>query len=208
MANSDKDRSIYHKFSRKSDPSEPAGTPSASFPKMAQYQQLQRRSIPQPKSTDNEEPCRVPVTIGGMQYRLMAPDRSGEKYIKEIADKADQMIRQILKNSPGMSLMNVTVLSLVNALDELRQRETQTNDLEQEITQYSSTIESNKVHMMHLREINWELKKEVLRLQSIIDSMENDDAEAYANLSKQHMLPLEELAFDVLEEDELETDDE
>ena len=143
-----------------------------------------------------------------MQYKLMAPDRDGETYIREIAEKADQLIRQILKHTPGMSMMNVTVLSLVNALDELHQRESQMDELELEIAQYSEAVEANKSNVMHLREINWELKKEVLRLQSVIDSIENEDNEAYIDFSKQHMLPLEELAYDVLEQEEPETDDE
>lgn len=208
MANSVNDKSIYHKFSKMNEASDPARLKSAAIPKYVPYQQLQRRPTPPVSNSSEEMPCSISVHIGGMQYKLMAPDRDGETYIREIAEKADQLIRQILKHTPGMSMMNVTVLSLVNALDELHQRESQMDELELEIAQYSEAVEANKSNVMHLREINWELKKEVLRLQSVIDSIENEDNEAYIDFSKQHMLPLEELAYDVLEQEEPETDDE
>lgn len=208
MAYSSNENSIFHKFSKMNEAPDHARVFSSSKPKYIPYQQLQRRPAPDEPSASDDSPTRVSVHIGGMQYRLMAPDRDGESYIREIAHKADQLIHQILKNTPGMSMMNVTILSLVNALDELHQRESRIEELEQELANRTDAVTADKSNVMHLREINWELKKEVLRLQSVIDSFENENNEAFKDHTKQHMLPLEEMAYDVLDQEEPEFEDE
>ena len=208
MAYSGIENSIYHKFTRRNKDSDPYGNHAASPSAWVSYQQLQRPNSQPDDAAIEDTSCRVSVHIGGMQYKLIAKDRNGELYIKEIADKADQLIRQIMNTTPGMSMMNVTVLSLVNALDELHQREIQIEDLLLELSQYSDVVSADKTNVVHLREINWELKKEVLRLQAMIDVSEKANREEHMDNIRLPMLPLEEMAFDVLDREEELTNDE
>ena len=193
--------SIYKKFSGSGADSDPRRPAVSSKDQPLPYRQLQRAPVPSPSSDDKGQHSRVSVHIAGMQYRLVAPDKQGEVYVREIAEKADQLITQIQKNAPGMSMTSITVLSLVNVLDELHQKDLRIGDLELEVSKVSVNTETDKANYMHLREINWELKKEVLRLQAVIDEYENSGSEEYEIEEKKKLLPLEELEYDVLEQE-------
>lgn len=201
MAAFGNENSIYKKFSGGSAVPEPARNPSVPKDKPLPYRQLQRRPMPAANSADREQPTRVSVHIAGMQYRLVAPDKEGEAYVREIADKAEQLIMQIQKSTPGMSMTSITVLSLINVMDELHQKDKRITEIEQELSRVSAIKEVDKANYMHLREINWELKKEVLRLQSVIDSYENPEIEEFEPEEKKNLLPLEELEYDILEQE-------
>jgi len=208
MRNSAKGESIYSKFSSGKPAAEPSRSASSPKTKPVEYQQLQHRPAPQPSFSEETAPTKVSVHIAGMQYRLVAPDKKGESYVRAIAEKADQLIMQIQKNAPGMSMTSITVLSLVNVMDELQQKDMQIRELNEKLTQASTAQEADKANFTHLREINWELKKEVLRLQSVIDSYEKDDEENYEAAEKHKLLPLEELVYDTLGQEELDDSEE
>jgi len=194
-------KSIYKQFSGSSPSSDKKGSTAAPKDKPLPYKQLQRRPQYPPQSSVNGQLSRVSVHIAGMQYRLIAPDKEGEAYVREIAEKADQLIMQIQRSTPGMSMTSITVLSLVNVIDELHQKDLQIKDLESQLSRVTVNTENDKANYMHLREINWELKKEVLRLQSVIDAYENDEPEEFEPDEKRKLLPLEELEYDVLEQE-------
>ena len=193
--------SIYKKFSGSnmdSDHKRPAPAKEKPLP----YRQMQRKPAEAPLAPENDRHTHVSVHIAGMQYRLISPDKEGEAYVREIAGKADQLILQIQKNAPGMSMTSVTVLALVNAIDELHQKDVRISELEHEITKYSVAAETDKSNYMHLRETNWELKKEVLRLQAVIDEYENSAEDEFEpEEKKRDLLPLEELEYNVLEQE-------
>ncbi len=200
MATFSNNNSIYKKFSKNSDTTDrksDSSTKNVPLP----YKQIQRPPHVPSYSSDNARLSRVSVHIAGMQYMLISPDNGGEAYVHEIAERAEQMILQIQKNAPGMPMTSVTVLALVNAIDEWLQIEKRTVELEHEITSSSESRETDKANYIHLREINWELKKEVLRLQSVIDQYENSGDEDSDISEKKDLLPLEELEYDVLEQE-------
>ena len=201
MATTGNGNSIYRQFSGTKAAADSKGAAAASKDKLLPYRQIQRATASVPFSEEKAQHSRVSVHIAGMQYRLVAPDREGEVYVRAIAEKADQLIKQIQKNTPGMSMTSVTVLSLVNIMDDLYQKELRIKEFEQELSGVAAAAQADKTNYMHLREINWELKKEVLRLQSVIDAYENTDDEEYEIAEKKKLLPLEELEFDVLEQE-------
>lgn len=201
MATTGNGNSIYRQFSGTKAAADPKGAVAASKDKPLPYRQLQRKPASPLFSEEKAQHSRVSVHIAGMQYRLVAPDKEGEVYVRAIADKADQLIMQIQKSTPGMSMMSITVLSLVNVMDELYQKDLRIKELEHELSKVAAAKETDKSNYMHLREINWELKKEVLRLQSMIDAYENTEDEEYETTEKKKLLPLEELEYDVLEQE-------
>jgi cell division protein ZapA (FtsZ GTPase activity inhibitor) len=200
MASFSNSNSIYKKFSSNSD-SKVLKSDSSSKNVPLPYRQIQRPPRVPTYSSDNKQLSRVSVHIAGMQYLLIAPDNGGEAYVHEIAERAEQMISQIQKNAPGMSMTSVTVLALVNAIDEWLQKEKRIIELENELSSVDISRENDKVNYIHLREINWELKKEVLRLQSLIDQYENCGEDDSDTCEKKNLLPLEELEYDVLEQE-------
>ena len=201
MATTGNGNSIYRQFSGTKAAADPKGAVAASKDKPLPYRQLQRKPASVPFSEEKVQHSRVSVHIAGMQYRLVAPDKEGEVYVRAIADKADQLIMQIQKSTSGMSMMSITVLSLVNVMDELYQKDLRIKELEHELSKVAAATETDKSNYMHLREINWELKKEVLRLQSMIDAYESTDDEEYETTEKKKLLPLEELEYDILEQE-------
>lgn len=201
MATTGNGNSIYRQFSGTKAAADAKGAAAASSDKILPYRQMQRAPASAPFSEEKSQHSRVSVHIAGMQYRLVAPDKEGEVYVRAIADKADQLIMQIQKNMPGMSMTSVTVLSLVNVMDELYQKELRIKELEHKLSGVAAATQADKTNYMHLREINWELKKEVLRLQSVIDAYENTDDGEYEIAEKKKLLPLEELEYDVLEQE-------
>jgi cell division protein ZapA (FtsZ GTPase activity inhibitor) len=200
MASFSNSNSIYKKFSTNSD-SKDLKSDSSSKNVPLPFRQIQRPPRAPTYLSDNKQLSRVSVHIAGMQYLLIAPENGGEAYVHEIAERAEQMISQIQKNAPGMSMTSATVLALVNAIDEWLQKEKRIVELEHEISSIDLSRQNDKVHYVHLREINWELKKEVLRLQSLIDQYENCGEEDSGMCEKKNLLPLEELEYDVLEQE-------
>ncbi len=195
--------SIYRRFSAGKSGSEkkmPA-TPrnSASMP---EYRQIRRETIPSSPRTDQARNTRVTVHIAGMQYRLVAADHEQEAYIREIAMKAEQLIQHVQSNMPGLSMTSVTVLALVNALDESSKYEAEILDLKEKLEAFDQSQVKMRENYTHLREINWELKKEVLRLQSVIDEAEKQEREGAQDTKDKELLPLEELVFDYLADSE------
>lgn len=193
--------SIYKKFSGSNTDSEHK-QPAPAKEKLMPYRQLQRKPAAAPFSPEGDPHTHVSVHIAGMQYRLISPDKEGEAYVREIAEKAEQLILQIQKNAPGMSMTSVTVLALVNAIDELHQKDARISELGRELTKMSVALETDKSNFLHLREKNWDLKKEVLRLQAVIDEYENSGTDEFEpEEKKKDLLPLEELEYNVLEQE-------
>lgn len=166
--------------------------------RMLEYQQVYRKpvkslstSVPSPAKT-----IKVPVYIGGMQYYLTADEEKPEAYIREIAASADQMIRQVRTALPGIALSNATVLALINLLDEVKDKEEAFQELEAKVERSREEIAVEKQNFQHMREINWELKKEVLRLQELLDAYENGFSDPP---TEPELLPLEALVFEQIE---------
>ena len=60
-----------------------------------------------------DEIKRISVRIGGMSYQLVSAEN--ETYTRQIAAKADEMIRRVMQNNPQLSLNMSSVLALVNS---------------------------------------------------------------------------------------------
>ena len=201
MKGSDKD-SIYHRFSDKVRRDNRIQSSDATRA-MPEYRQIPRPEKPEKILQQTEPSRRVTVHIAGMQYRLVANGQEGEEYIREVAAQAEHFIKQVQAYSPGLPMTSVTVLALVNSLDEMRQRENEMQEMKQQVDAFSDAQIKARENYTHLREINWELKKEVLRLQSLLDECEKQAAEDTNEKNVKEMLPLEELIFDYVEaEDE------
>ena len=195
--------SIYRRFSA----GKPGGekkmpATSRNSASMPEYRQIRRETIPASPRTDQPRNTRVTVHIAGMQYRLVAGDHEQEAYIREIAMKAEQLIQHVQSNMPGLSMTSVTVLALVNALDESSKYEAEILDLKEKLEAFDQSQVKMRENYTHLREINWELKKEVLRLQSVIDEAEKQEREGAQDTKDKELLPLEELVFDYLADSE------
>jgi cell division protein ZapA (FtsZ GTPase activity inhibitor) len=201
MKGSDKD-SIYHRFSENSYRDNRA-KPTDARKKMPEYRQIPRPEKPERILHQKEDARRVTVHIAGMQYRLVANGQEGEDYIQEVAAQAEHYIKQVQASSPGLPMTSVTVLALVNGLDEMHQKENEIQDMKQQIDAFSEAQMKARENYTHLREINWELKKEVLRLQSLLEEYEKQAEDDTNGKNVKEMLPLEELIFDNVEaEDE------
>ena len=100
-------------------------------------------------------------------------------------------------------MSNVLVLALINAIDEWNQSEHKRLTMTDLQSRFQSEIDNLKADYAQIREINWELKKEILRLKDHIEhnSKSREDAEA---LSKIEPLPLESLVFRFSEDNDSE----
>ncbi len=110
----------------------------------------------------------VPVKIGNMTYHLSAAENS--QYIQEIAQEADEMMREIKRNNPALNTINVAVLALINALDQKVKLQTD-QDHPDAVGNLLSESEL-KAKLMELREECWELKKELLYYRNLAEVYE------------------------------------
>ena len=97
-----------------------------------------------------------------MSYQLVSAEN--ENYTRQIAAKADEMIRRVMQNNPQLSLNMSTVLALVNSLDELYRLYQQLTTADSQKHETEKQAAESRKELNRLREQNWEMKKEILRL--------------------------------------------
>jgi cell division protein ZapA (FtsZ GTPase activity inhibitor) len=113
---------------------------------------------------------RIHVRIGGMSYQLVSSEN--EAYTRQIALKADEMIRRVMQNNPQLTLGMSTVLALVNTLDELARVGGQMGALENQRQESDRQAADLRKELARMREQNWEMKKELLRVNSLLKEYE------------------------------------
>ena len=201
MRTSDSGNSIYEKFSSASAEKDIKKKESVQKVAPVPYRQLARRPLPAPDTSHDRTTRAVSVHVAGMQYRLITADEDGEANIRRTAERAEQMIHKVQAASPGMTLTSVTVLALLNAVDELFQSETAVRAVQQETESLRTAQAADKTNFNRLREINWDLKKEILRLQKVIEGYEKMGEESDLAKTPGKLLPLEELINDKISDD-------
>ena len=111
-------------------------------------------------------PHKISVRIGGMSYNLVSSE--SESYTRQVAARADEMIRRVASSNPQLTQHMATVLALTNAVDEtMRLSRQQTMAEQQRDTAEMKTTEL-RTELAREREVNWELKKELLHLRTIL----------------------------------------
>ena len=108
---------------------------------------------------------KISVRIGGMSYNLITTE--SEQYTRQIAARADEMIRRVSMASPQLSQQMTIVLALTNAVDELTRQGVQQSLAEQQKEAAEQKAEELRVELNRARELNWEMKKELLRLNTL-----------------------------------------
>ena len=152
-------------------------------------------------SRTTKKQSQVRVQLGGMVHTITAPLDADEKYIRFIARRTNQIISQVYEQVPGMSTMNVSILALINMVDELTQNEVYTKELEEQFSKYVTANESEKENLLRLRDLNWEMRKEIQRLRAIIENYENQITGIPVNPVPVQKLPLEVLLEELGEEE-------
>lgn len=108
---------------------------------------------------------KISVRIGGMSYNLITTE--SEQYTRQIAARADEMIRRVSMASPQLSQQMTIVLALTNAADELTRQAVHQSLAEQQKEAAEQKAEELRVELNRARELNWEMKKELLRLNTL-----------------------------------------
>jgi len=112
-----------------------------------------------------KEVQKISVRIGGMSYSLVSSE--SEQYTRQIAARADEMIRRVVASSPQLSQQMAVVLALTNAVDELTRQATQQSLAEQQRDAAELKTTELRTELTRARELNWDLKKEMLRLKEL-----------------------------------------
>ncbi|MEA4888108.1 MAG: cell division protein ZapA [Clostridiaceae bacterium] len=113
----------------------------------------------------SDEIKKISVRIGGMSYQLVTAEN--DLYTRQIAAKADEMIHRVLQNSPQLSVNMCTVLALVNAVDEMTGLYQKLSSIDGQKNETEKQAGEARKELMRLREQNWEMKKELLRLNDL-----------------------------------------
>ena len=106
-----------------------------------------------------------------MSYQLVSAEN--ETYTRQIAAKADEMIRRMMQNNPQLSLNMAGILALVNSLDELSRVLQQHGALENQKNEAEKQAAEARKELMRMREQNWEMKKELLRFNARQQELES-----------------------------------
>jgi len=108
---------------------------------------------------------KISVRIGGMSYNLITTE--SESYTRQIAARADEMIRRVSMASPQLSQQMTIVLALTNAVDELTRQAVHQALAEQQKEAAEQKAGELRIELNRARELNWEMKKELLRLNTL-----------------------------------------
>lgn len=162
---------------------------------IVEYEQRYKNTpVNKDKIAEPNKQSKVIVHIGGMQHMLSVEDHDGETYIRAVAEHADRIIDQIVQENPGMNMMNVLILSVVNAVDEMFRCEQKGSTFDSKMEQTEYELKSLKGEYIKQREINWELKKEVIRLKDLLQN-QIAESEGCSTSRNTELLPMEELIF-------------
>ncbi len=118
-----------------------------------------------------DETKKVHVRIANVAYQLAANEN--ETYIRQMAAKADEMIRRVLQSSPQLSQNMATVLALVNAMDEISQINSQAEIAQRQRDSLERQLAETKSELSRMREQNWEMKKDMLKMQNLLVEFEH-----------------------------------
>ena len=103
---------------------------------------------------------RIQVRIGSLSYSLITGE--DELYTRQIAGRADEMIRRVMQNNPQLSQNMATVLALVNAIDDLNHLAERSQRSEARLKEIDEASGDLRQELQRLREQNWDLKKDLL----------------------------------------------
>jgi len=152
-------------------------------------------------SERQENSKKISVSIGGISYQLVSQEN--EAYTREIARKADEAIRQIVQQHPSLSTMQAIILAIVNTFDALTKQNDYLEETKAELetieNRSASEIENIKIKMVKaqhelfaLRDADFELKKEFLRISELNKQLELEIASLR---KKQSTSPISSLTF-------------
>ncbi len=116
-------------------------------------------------SFDPPKPHRVDVSIGGVTYHLSAMEN--EDYIREIAAKADEAFRALVVKNPSLSGMQTAVLLIINLMDNLTKMTSEHEALNAQTGAAASEYEACSKELFIQRDVNFEMKKELLRVNEL-----------------------------------------
>lgn len=108
---------------------------------------------------------KISVRIGGMNYQLVSAE--DEKYTRQVAARADEMIRRAMQANPQLTHNMASILALVNVLDEMTRFRQQYSAMEDQRLQHDRQLAETRSELARMREQNWEMKKEILRLNEL-----------------------------------------
>lgn len=112
-----------------------------------------------------DEIKKISVRIGGMSYQLVSAE--DERYTRQIAATADEMIRRVMQNNPQLSQNMAAILALINSLDDFSRLRRQYARHDEQRQLHDRQISEARAELSRLREQNWEMKKEILRLNAL-----------------------------------------
>ena len=113
----------------------------------------------------SDEIKKINVRIGGISYQLVSAE--DEKYTRQVAARADEMIRRVMQSNPQLSQNMSAILALVNSLDELARIRQQFGTLDDQRQLHDRQLAEARSELARMREQNWEMKKELLRLNAL-----------------------------------------
>ena len=102
----------------------------------------------------------ITVKIGTMTYHLQAGE--DEQYVRETAAIADELVQLASKRYPGVNQLTTTVLSLLNAVDAMRQAQAAESAAEAALTSAEARTEEAEADLLRVNEQFWEMKKDLL----------------------------------------------
>lgn len=116
-----------------------------------------------------DSPLRITVHVGGMQYSLTVSGKAEETHLRNVARRADRILLQMQQKSPGSSMADLGILSLMNVVDDLMRKEEYLSELEDQFSSYVTNKETEKENSLALRSLNKDMTQEIKRLHTIIE---------------------------------------
>lgn len=117
----------------------------------------------------------IRMKIGGMTYTLKADEN--EAYMRQIGQKADELIRLIMDENPNLNRAAAPILALINALDEVEKTKNSCREFLEMRDEVVKALQDLDAERLTLRDENWEMKKDLLYYRNLCEVYEERLAE-------------------------------
>ena len=91
---------------------------------------------------------RVTVTIGGMEYHLLADD---PQYVKKTAELVDRKLREVHQGSANLSALTAAVMAALNIADDYYKAQAASDSLRSQIREYADEAASLRAELARLK---------------------------------------------------------
>lgn len=119
---------------------------------------------------------KVRIEVAGSRYTITTAE--DPVYVEGLAQQLDQQLRDLLQNSPSLSVNDALILCALQFLDNGQKSEESADRLRQQFSDYMDEIKQLQDDAESMKKENEQLRREILQLRVELQHLRNTGAKA------------------------------